>query len=130
MCVCPQEIKAREMEELARTLAELGIEAPQAAAEQSSDTAAADGAKKKKKKEKKAAKGEGEVLTEATTNGNSATAAAAAQESSPDEEEEAAATVDPAEVRKTPTQHCTLSFMLNRANNAVTHCTFSSGRGV
>jgi hypothetical protein len=84
------------MEELAKTLAELGIEAPQPEAEAEANGAA----KKKKKKEKKATKGsEGEASLEAVNgNGVTSAAAAASREESPDDEEEEAAPMDPAEV--------------------------------
>ena len=89
--ICTQEIKAREMEELARTLAELGIEAPQQPAE--GEAAEVGEEKKKKKREKKKGKAEGDAPAEAT-NGT----AAAKVEPAVEEEEEEAVPVDPAEV--------------------------------
>ena len=87
-----QEIKAKEMEELAKTLAELGIAAPAAADEEGAD-AADDKRKKKKEKKKPKAEGNGEVsLPE--TNGT-------AKENEPMEEpveEESSESLDPAEV--------------------------------
>lgn len=78
------------MEELARTLAELGIEAPQQAAE--GEAAEAGEEKKKKKKEKKKGKAEGDTPAEAT-NGT-----AAKVEAPVEEEDEETVPVDPAEV--------------------------------
>lgn len=100
-----QEIKAREMEELARTLAELGIEAP-ATAPTAADGAAADAAaaaeegKKKKKKEKK--------KPAEATNGTALPPAEAAPETeaAADELEEEAVPIDPAEVRGGLSQSC------------------------
>ena len=87
-----QEIKAKEMEELAKTLAELGIAAPAAANEEGAE-AADDKRKKKKEKKKPKAEGNGEVsLPE--TNGT-------AKENEPMEEpaeEESSESLDPAEV--------------------------------
>ena len=92
-----QEIKAREMEELSRTLAELGI-APDTQEAADAAEAAAKRAKKKKDKKAKGAEGDG-LHHEAATNGTAAPApAAAAVEEEPGAGEEAAA-VDPAEVR-------------------------------
>ncbi|KAK9909905.1 hypothetical protein WJX75_009245 [Coccomyxa subellipsoidea] len=88
-----KEIKAREMEELARTLAELGIEAPQQAAE--GEAAEAGEEKKKKKKEKKKGKAEGDTPAEAT-NGT----ATAKVEAPVEEEEEETVPVDPAEAKR------------------------------
>ena len=93
MVAALQEIKAKEMEELAKTLAELGIAAPAAADEEGAETA--EGQKKKKKKDKKpkATEVNGEVpLPE--TNGT-------AKENEPveeAEEEESSESIDPAEV--------------------------------
>ena len=103
-CPIAQEIKAKEMEELARTLAELGIAAPAVQAAQEDDSAgagadaAADEKKKKKKKDKKpkaAAEGtNGEVPPPSQANGT-------AKENEPmeePEEDEGAEAIDPAEV--------------------------------
>ena len=85
------------MEELSRTLAELGI-APDTQEAADAADAAAKRAKKKKDKKAKGAEGEG-LHPEAVTNGTAAPApAAAAVEDEPVAEEETAA-VDPAEVR-------------------------------
>ena len=92
-----QEIKAREMEELARTLEELGIAPDTQEAADAADAAA----KRAKKKDRKAKGAEGDgAQPEPVTNGTAAPAPAAAAV----EEEEAgageeAAAVDPAEVR-------------------------------
>ncbi len=83
------------MEELARTLAELGIQAPQQQPDEGSAAELGD-EKKKKKKEKKKGKAENEAPAEAT---NGAAAAAPAPEPEAAEEEEEAVPVDPAEVR-------------------------------
>ena len=90
---CAQEIKAKEMEELAKTLAELGIAAPAAGDEESAE---AEEKRKKKKKDKKgkAAEGNGEVPPP-ETNGT-------AKENEPmeePEEEDSSESLDPAEVR-------------------------------
>ncbi len=96
-----QEIKAKEMEELARTLAELGIAAPAAQENDGAGAgaeAAADDKKKRKKKDKKpkaAADGiNGEVPPPSQANGT-------AKENEPMEEpekEEGAEAIDPSEV--------------------------------
>ena len=85
-----QEIKAKEMEELAQTLAELGIAAPAAQDEEGGE--AGEEKKKKKKKDKKL-KDNGEVLP-SETNGT-------AKENEPmeePEEEDSSESMDPAEV--------------------------------
>ena len=94
-----QEIKAREMEELSRTLEELGI-APDTQEAADAADAAAKRAKKKKDRKAKGAEGDG-VHSEAVTNGTAAPApaAAAAVEEEPGVVVEEAAAVDPAEVR-------------------------------
>lgn len=108
-----QEIKAKEMDELAKTLAELGIAAPAMADEE--DTEAADDKRKKKKDRKKPkAEGNGEVsLPE--TNGT-------AKENEPMEEpveEESSESLDPAEVSSSPAyRHKTSANSHNKALEA------------
>ena len=91
---CAQEIKAKEMEELAKTLAELGIAAPAAGEEEGAEAAEEKRKKKKKDKKGKAAEGNGEVPPP-ETNGT-------AKENEPMEEpveEDSSESLDPAEVR-------------------------------
>ncbi|MCJ1354283.1 MAG: hypothetical protein MMC33_004270 [Icmadophila ericetorum] len=89
-----KEIKAKEMEELAKTLVELGIAAPAAADEEGAEAAEEKRKKKKKDKKPKATEVYGEFsLPE--TNGT-------AKENEPVEEpveEESSESLDPAEVR-------------------------------
>ena len=84
------------MEELARTLAELGIKAPEQQPEEGAAAEPGD-EKKKKKKEKKKSKAENEAPAEATN--GAAAAAPAPGPAAAEEEEEEAVPVDPAEVR-------------------------------
>ena len=88
-----QEIKAKEMEELAKTLAELGIAAQDEEAAGGEAAADALATRRKKKKKKPKAEGNGEVHA-AEMNGT-------AKENEPvaePEEEEVAESIDPAEV--------------------------------
>ena len=92
-----QEIKAKEMEELAKTLAELGIAAPAAGDEEGAEAAEEKRKKKKKDKKGRAAEGNGEVPPP-ETNGT-------AKENEPMEEpveEESSESLDPAEVSVSP----------------------------
>ncbi len=84
------------MEELARTLAELGIEATEQQPEEGAAAEPGD-EKKKKKKEKKKSKAENEAPAEATN--GAAAAAPAPGPAAAEEEEEETVPVDPAEVR-------------------------------
>ena len=105
------------MEELSRTLAELGI-APDTQEAADAADAAAKRAKKKKDKKAKGAEGEG-LHPEAVTNGTAAPApAAAAVEDEPVAEEETAA-VDPAEVRLGASCHAAPSSQRASAHSAV-----------
>ena len=117
-----QEIKAKEMEELAKTLAELGIAAPAAADEEGAE-AADDKRKKKKEKRKPKAEGNGEVsLPE--TNGT-------AKENEPMEEpveEESSESLDPAEVSCTGSPECSTTADIPGASRAfhlqISSCNF------
>ena len=101
-----QEIKAKEMEELAKTLAELGIAAPAVADEEGAEAAEEKRKKKKKDKKPKATEVNGEVpLPE--TNGT-------AKENEPMEEpveEESTESLDPAEVRLSGSPGCACKAM-------------------
>lgn len=77
---CLQELKKKELEEMERVLAELGIATPAGGAEEAAGEAGAEGKKKKKKNKDKAAGGEAEAAP--------APAPAAEEESEPVELED------------------------------------------